>query len=98
MSNRVIRLRLFRTYELLLDSDDRERRGLALRRFYRTVAPWVTEAPIFMHVREADSESIRLAVDQAAEVGFEMVIMTFGSGFDIESKDPEYIAQIKSES
>lgn len=87
----------FRTYELLLGSDDRERRGLALRRFYRTVAPWVTEAPIFMHVREADSESIRLAVDQAAEVGFEMVIMTFGSGFDIESKDPEYIAQIKSE-
>jgi hypothetical protein len=87
----------FRTYELLYDSDDRERRGLALRRMYRTVAPWVTENPIFMHVRESDSASIRRAVDQAAEVGFEMVIVTFGSGFDMENEDPAYIARIKAD-
>ena len=34
-------------------------------------------------------------MDQCAEVGFEMVIMTFGSGFDIENEDPAYLAQIK---
>ena len=44
----------FRTYELLFDSDDRERRGLAIRRMYRTVAPWITENPIFMHVCHSD--------------------------------------------
>jgi len=87
----------YRTYELFHDSDDRERRGLALRRMYRTVAPWVTENPIFMHVRESDSESIRRAVDQAADVGFEMVIVTFGSGFDMENEDPSYIARIKAD-
>ncbi len=87
----------FRTYELLYDSDDRERRGLALRRMYRTVAPWVTENPIFMHVRASDSASIRRAVDQAAEVGFEMVIVTFGSGFDMESEDPAYIDRIRAD-
>jgi len=85
----------FRTYELLFDSDDRERRGLALRRLYRTVAPWVTENPIFMHVRHSDAESVRRAIDQSAEVGFEMVIITFGSGFDMENEDPAYIAEIK---
>ena len=31
-----------RTHELLMDSYDRERRGLAIRKMYRTVAPWTT--------------------------------------------------------
>ncbi|MEZ4701655.1 MAG: hypothetical protein R2834_15055 [Rhodothermales bacterium] len=87
----------YRTYELLYDSDDRERRGLAVRRMYRTIAPWITENPIFMHVRESDSASIRRAVDQAAEVGFEMVIITFGSGFDMENEDPAYIERIRDD-
>jgi hypothetical protein len=87
----------FTTFVLLHDSDDRERRGLARRRFYRTVAPHVTENPILMHVRSADSASVRRAVDQCAEVGFEMVIMTFWSGFDMESEDPAYIARVKAD-
>ncbi len=90
------RFESFRTYELLHDSDDRERRGLARRRMYRTLAPQVLENPIFMHVRNADPRAVRLAVDQCAAVGFEMVIMTFGSGFNIESEDPAYIAKYKA--
>src|SRR5208283_3174965 len=30
-----------------------------------------------------------------AEVGFEMIILTFGSGFNFESRDPKYQAHIK---
>jgi len=85
----------FRTFELLYDSDDRERRGLAIRRMYRTLAPQVTENPIFMHVRNSEPNAVRLAIDQCAEVGFEMIILTFGSGFNIESEDADYIAQFK---
>ncbi|MEN6575593.1 MAG: alpha-galactosidase [Phycisphaerales bacterium] len=85
----------FRTFELVHDSTERERQGLAVRRMYRTVAPWVTENPILMHVRSADPKSVRLAVDQCVEVGFEMVIMTFGSGFDPENTDPAYMDQVK---
>ena len=87
----------FRTFELLHDSDDRERRGLAIRRMHRTLAPWCTENPVLMHVRQSDSESIRRAVDQCAEVGFEMVILSFGSGADMESEDEDYIARIKAD-
>ena len=87
----------FRTFELLYDSDDRERQGLVRRRMMRTLAPQAMENPIFMHVRESSSEALRLAIDQCAEVGFEMVIMTFGSGFDIESEDPAYIARMKAD-
>jgi hypothetical protein len=85
----------FHTFELAYDSTDRERRGLAMRRMYRALAPWVTENPILMHVRSAEPAAVRMAVDQCADVGFEMIIMTFGSGFDFESRDAQYQARIK---
>jgi hypothetical protein len=86
----------FRIFELVHDSTDRERRGLAQRRMYRTLAPWSQENPILMHVRSAEPAAVKLAIDQCADVGFEMVIMTFGSGFSVEKEEPEYLAQIKA--
>ncbi|SFB52260.1 alpha-amylase family protein [Algoriphagus aquimarinus] len=85
----------FRTWELFHDSWDRERIGLADRSMYRSQAPWITESPIMMHVRNADNESVKKAIDQSAEFGFEMVIMTFGSGFQIENDSPENLARMK---
>ena len=38
---------------------------------------------------------MRREVEQCAEVGFEMVIMSFGSGFEAENEAPDYIAQVK---
>lgn len=90
------RFETFRIFELLHDTTERERRGLAARRMYRTLTPWVTENPMLMHVRQADPESVKTAIDQCAAAGFEMVIMSFGSGFDMEKEDPAYLAQIKS--
>ncbi len=86
----------FRVFELLHDSTERERRGLTVRRALRALAPWTEENPILMHVRSADPKAVKLAIDQCAEVGFEMVIMTFGSGFNIENPDPSYLAQVKA--
>ncbi len=87
----------FRTFVLLHDSDDKERRGLAIRRMHRVLAPWVTENPILMHLRHSDSKSIRRAVDQCAEVGFEMIVLSFGSGINMESTDPEYLQRMKND-
>lgn len=85
----------FRTYVLVHDSDDGERRGLAMRRMYRTLAPQVTENPIFMHLTDTSPEGIKKAVDQCKAVGFEMIILSFGSGLNMESKDPLYINRFK---
>lgn len=85
----------FRTFVLPHDSYDRERKGLAMRRMYKTLAPWTTENPLMMHARFADWERVKTAIDQAAEVGFEMVILTFGSGFNIEDDSEEYLAEMK---
>ena len=85
----------FRAFELAHDTTERERKGLAQRRMYRAIAPWATENPILMHVRSARPDAVKLAIDQCAEVGFEMVILTFGSGFNFESRDTNYQAQLK---
>jgi hypothetical protein len=87
----------FRTFVVVYDSDDRERQGLILRKAQRALAPWATENPIMMHVRSAKSDAFRLAVDQCAEVGFEMIIYTFGSGLDMENVTPEYLAKIRAD-
>lgn len=85
----------FRSFVLPFDGYDRERNGLAQRRMYRTLAPWTTENPLMMHARFADWEQVKKAIDQAAEVGFEMVILTFGSGFNIEDSSKAYLAKMK---
>jgi hypothetical protein len=88
-------LESFRAFELIHDSTDRERRGLAERRMYRVIAPWVTENPIMMHVTSINPKVVQTAIDQAAEVGFEMVILSFGSGLNMEDTRPANVARIK---
>ncbi|MDE2125615.1 MAG: alpha-galactosidase [Armatimonadetes bacterium] len=85
----------YRTYELVFDSGSRQRNGLALCRMYRSLAPWATENPLLMHCTRSDPASVRAAIDQAAACGFEVVILSFGSGFNPENMDPAYIAQFR---
>lgn len=86
----------FKTFVLVFDGYDRERNGLAQRRMYKTIAPWTTENPLMMHARFADWERVKIAIDQAAAVGFEMVILTFGSGFNIEDDSADYLKKMQS--
>jgi len=73
-----------RTSELLMDSYDRERRGLAIRKMYNVLAPWTTANPIFMHLVSKNDEDVRRAVDQCAATGYEAVILSFGSHLNME--------------
>ena len=86
----------FRTWILVCDSYDRERNGLAQRKMYRTIAPWVTENPVFFHLRYADDASVKNAVDQCAATGFEKIILSFGSGFDIEDSSHANLAKFRA--
>jgi hypothetical protein len=66
------------------DSYDRERKGLFTRRFQLAIAPWTSENPIFLHLTSTDPAVVRRAVDQCAECGYEMIILSFGSGLNAE--------------
>lgn len=85
----------FSVYEMPFDSFDRERKGLFTRRFYRAVAPWTTENPIFLHLTSSDPETVRAAVDQCAETGYEMIIFSFGSGANAEDISEENISKFR---
>jgi hypothetical protein len=86
----------FRSWILVFDSWDRERKGLAQRRMYRTIAPWVTENPVFMHLRYSTDEMVKNAVDQCVETGFEKIILSFGSGFNIEDTSKANLDKYKA--
>ncbi|MHB8635497.1 MAG: alpha-galactosidase [Fimbriimonadaceae bacterium] len=85
-----------RTYLLLQDSSDHERSGLALRRAYRSLAPWALENPIMLHLTSVEPAVVHRAMDQAAECGFELVIFSFGSGLDMENVSAANIAKFKA--
>jgi len=73
-----------RTFELLQDDYDRERKGLAIRKMYRTIAPWVTTNPIFMHLVSKNDTEVRTAIDQCKATGYEALILSFGSHCNME--------------
>jgi hypothetical protein len=89
-------LKSFWTYMLVHDSTDRERQGLGVRHMMRTLAPWTSENPIMLHLTSTDPVVAKQAIDQAAAVGFEMVILSFGSGLDMEDVTPANIARYRA--
>jgi hypothetical protein len=86
----------YRAWMLPHDSFDRERSGLAVRRLYRTIAPWATENPIMMHLVASSGRAVTNAIDQCAEVGFEMLILSFGSGFNLEDERPATLERARA--
>ena len=85
----------YTTFVMLYDNPDRNRRALTIGRFFEVLAPWCTENPIFVHIISSEEKDIKNAVDQCVETGFEMIIMSFGSGLNMENITPEYISKIK---
>jgi hypothetical protein len=89
-------LESIRTYELLQDSYDRERKGLAIRKMYRTIAPWTTSNPIFMHLVSKNDEEVKTAIDQCAATGYEALILSFGSHCNMEDTTAVNLKKWKS--
>ncbi|OOG76863.1 alpha-galactosidase [Algoriphagus sp. A40] len=85
-----------RSYELVLDSYDRERNGLARRKMYRAITPWTQQNPIFMHLVSKNDEQVKTAIDQCVATGYEALILSFGSHINMEDNSPENIARWKS--
>ncbi|MHA8051567.1 alpha-galactosidase [Aquirufa sp. ROCK-SH2] len=84
-----------RTHELLMDSYDRQRRGLTIRKMYQTIAPWTTQNPIFMHLVSKNDAEVISAIDQCKETGYEALILSFGSHLEMENNSQENLARWK---
>jgi len=88
-------LESIRTFILPYDSYDKERNGLALRKMYRTIAPWITENPMMFHITRSGWKNFIRGVDQCAELGYEMLNFSFGSGFNPEDESEQNYEQMK---
>ena len=91
----LVNRQVFETYrvqEILVGSADPERVGLSLKRLKRLLAPQSQENPVYFHMTNGSSIAFRGVVDQLAEVGFEMIFYSFGSGFDLEQNNLTQLA------
>ncbi|MCE9560241.1 MAG: alpha-galactosidase [Armatimonadetes bacterium] len=73
-----------RSFILLHDSEDLERKSMGVRAMYRKLAPWTQDNPLMLHIQSSDDTVVKRAIDQAAECGYEMAIISFWSGLDME--------------
>jgi hypothetical protein len=87
----------FRTFEVVTDSTDPERVGMSVKRLYRLWAPHAQENPVFFHATDTSTTGFQTEVDQLAATGFEMLIYSFGTSFNLETSDPAYLAQVKAQ-
>lgn len=85
-----------RTHELLMDSYDRERRGMMIQKMYAAVAPWTTQNPIFMHLVSKNDQQVRDAIDQCKQTGYEALILSFGSHCNMEDTSASNVLRWKS--
>ena len=88
-------LESIRSNQLILDSYDRERNGLARRKMYRKIAPWTLQNPIFMHLVSKNDEEVYTAIDQCVDTGYEALILSFGSHINMEDDRAENLNRWK---
>lgn len=86
----------FRIWELPFDGYDRQRNGLYTNAMYAQIAPWATENPLFLHLTTTDDAKVKEAIDQCVDTGYEMVILSFGSGLDMEDLSEANISKFKA--
>ena len=86
----------FRIWELPFDSYDKQRKSLYTNKMYEVISPWTTENPLFLHLTSTKKDKVYTAIDQCAETGYEMVILSFGSGLNMEDTSKKNIDKYKA--
>lgn len=85
-----------RSYLVVHSSSDPTEQRAERKAMFAAYAPWVLDNPLMLHIRSNDDAEIKRAIDQAAECGFEMAIMSFGSGLNMEDVSPKNIARFRA--
>ncbi|MFE7709095.1 hypothetical protein ACFU6I_25570 [Streptomyces sp. NPDC057486] len=87
----------FRSFQLLHSTDYYEAQQMEIKAMYRTLAPQITENPLFYHLISDNPTALRDSAADTVALGFELMIQSFGSGFDMLSTDQAYLARKKAD-
>lgn len=79
------------TFELLQDSDDRERQSLGHRRMYKKLAPQTTESLLTGGITSHDEVKLKGFIDQMAELGMERLDIQAWPGISHDNLDSAYV-------
>ena len=89
--NREAPFKSYITFELLQDSDDRERQSLGHRRMYKKLAPQTTESLIAGGITSHDEAKLKGFIDQMAELGLEQLDIMAWPGISHDNLDSTYV-------
>lgn len=79
------------TFELLQDSDDRERKSLGHRRLYKKLAPQTTESLLCGGITTHDETKLKGFIDQMKELGMERLDIQAWPGISHDNLDSAYV-------
>ncbi|GEM_PF-1080601 len=85
----------YRLYELFYSSSYFEWQSMELKKMYRTLFPQALDAPLIYHIISSDETIVKNGIDQAASAGFNMVLLSFGSGVNTEDTSAGNIEKYK---
>ncbi|WP_343249477.1 LamG-like jellyroll fold domain-containing protein [Diplocloster hominis] len=83
-------------YELFRSSSYFEWQTLEVKKMYRVLFPQTLDAPLIYHLISSNPDTVRWGIDQAANAGFNMVLMSFGSGANVEDISQGNIDKFKA--
>lgn len=85
----------YRLYELFYSSSYFEWQTMEIKKMYRVLFPQTLDAPLIYHCISSNPDTVKKAVDEAANAGFNMVLLSFGSGVNTEDVSAGNIAKYK---
>lgn len=80
-----------RVYELLHTATYYEQKLIEVKEMYRIICPWVLESPLIFHITSDRKRRLINAINDIKEVGFDMLIQSFGSGINVENNSKRNI-------
>lgn len=83
----------YRVYELFHSNSYYEWKIMEIRAMYQILFPQVLDAPLIYHLISSDSNTVKRGIDEAANAGFNMVLLSFGSGANVEDVSAGNIAK-----
>ena len=85
----------YRVYELFHSSSYFEWQMMEVRAMYQVLFPQTLDAPLIYHIISSNPDEVKRGIDEAATAGFNMVLLSFGSGVNTENISEDNIAKYK---
>ncbi len=86
----------YKVYQMFYSNSYYEWQMMEVKKMYRVLFPQTADAPLIYHIISSDDATVKKGIDQAHNAGFNMVLLSFGSGVNVEDTSASNIAKYKA--